>query len=223
MVSSHVNFSEQIDLWPPLAGELLNTLTAPLGQSGVEPRPACAGVAERQMVGQEGGSANPAANNKTSNAQTKQSYTSGRLLLQTSSVKHGTAFSIQTTVCMLLWLYLKIGLHQWDHRNLSLQRCVAWVLQHTDKKTELTKKICNVFFSVRFKICILSDGVCNCYHFCSSQWKDCDILCCMFVRQLCFMLSNKYIYNTTEFPCWASGVHTNTNSWAGCVKNDWVD
>lgn len=78
------------------------------------------------------------------------------------------------------------------------------------KKTELTKKICNVFFSVRFKICILSDGVCNCYHFCSSQWKDCDILCCMFVRQLCFMLSNKYIYNTTEFPCWASGVHTNT-------------
>lgn len=73
MVSSHVNFSEQIDLWPPLAGELLNTLTAPLGQSGVEPRPACAGVAERQMVGQEGGSANPAANNKTSNAQTKQS------------------------------------------------------------------------------------------------------------------------------------------------------
>lgn len=73
MVSSHVNFSEQIDLWPPLAGELLNTLTAPLGQSGVEPRPACAGVAERQMVGQEGGSANPAANNKTSNAQAKQS------------------------------------------------------------------------------------------------------------------------------------------------------
>lgn len=47
VVSSHLYYSEQTDLWPPLAGELLNNLTAPLGQSGVEPCSACARVAER--------------------------------------------------------------------------------------------------------------------------------------------------------------------------------